>query len=65
MRATGAAFERKEDSDHAERWRYAVPTGELVMVASQAQGPGRGRNFRKLTEPEFRELERVVRLNRG
>lgn len=65
VRVTGAVFERDEDSEHAERWRYAVPTEPIIVASHGPKIRVAGRNFRKLLEPEFRELERVVRLNRG
>jgi hypothetical protein len=65
VRTTGPAFERQEDSEHADRWRYAVPTVPELVASHGPKVPVAGRNFRRLEEDEFRRLERVVRLNVG
>lgn len=62
---TGPAFQREEDGAHADRWRYAVPTVPELVSTRGPKVPVAGRNFRRLTEDEFRELEKVVRLNRN
>jgi hypothetical protein len=65
VRTTGPAFERPEQTEHAERWRYAVPTVPELVSSRGPRVSVPGRNFRRLDEAEFRDLERVVRLNRN
>ena len=65
VRVTGPVFERDEDSEHADRWRYAVPTEPLLVASHGPKVKVDGRNIRKLDEAEFRHLEGIVRRNRG
>ncbi|RKQ90853.1 EVE domain-containing protein [Solirubrobacter pauli] len=63
VRVIGPVFEREEQTEHAERWRYAVPTEPLLIAPRGPKRPVAGRNFRRIDEAEFRELERVVKVN--
>jgi len=59
---TESATKRSEGED-LDRWPYAFGTRPELL---SARGPKRslpGRNFRRLGEDEFGELESVVRLN--
>ena len=63
VRTTGPPFKRDEDDEHADRWRFAVPTEPVLVAPSGPRVPVAGRNFRRLEEKEFRDLERVIRRN--
>ena len=55
---------RRSEGEDLERWPYAFGTRPEIL---SSRGPKRsvpGRNFRRLDEDEFAELEVVVRLNR-
>ena len=54
----------RSEGEELERWPYAFGTRPETL---SARGPKRsvpGRNFRRLGDKEFAELEAVVRLNR-
>jgi hypothetical protein len=61
---TGEAWKRTDGED-LERWPYAVSTRPEILSSRGPKWPVAGRNFRRLDETEFAELEAVVRLNRG
>ncbi len=55
---------KRSEGEGLERWPYAFGTRPELL---SARGPKRsvpGRNFRRLGEEEFAELEAVVKLNR-
>jgi hypothetical protein len=59
-----SATKRSEGED-LERWPYAFGTRPAML---SSRGPKRsvpGRNFRRLSEEEFAELEAIVHLNRN
>jgi hypothetical protein len=55
---------RRSEGEDLDRWPYAFGTRPEIV---SSRGPKRsvsGRNFRRLDEDEFAELEAVVRVNR-
>jgi hypothetical protein len=61
----GPAFARQEDSEHADRWQYAVPTVPELVASPDRRCRSPAATSAGWKRTSSARFERVVRLNRG